>query len=164
MRLRAILVLWLILFWVVLWEAPSAANVLGGAALAVALVLRFPPRNGDRELVVRPVAALRFGAYFARKLVEANAVVAWEVLTPRNRIAEGIVAVPLPEGPPGLTALVADAVSLTPGTLTLEVRSDPPALFVHVLHLESPERTRAEVLALDRRARAAFAPAPEPAS
>ena len=113
---------------------------------------------------MRPVPALRFGAYFARKLVEANAVVAWEVLTPRNRIAEGIVAVPLPEGPPGITALVADAVSLTPGTLTLEVRSDPPVLYVHVLHLESPERTRAEVLALDRRARAAFAPAPEAAS
>ena len=32
--------------------------------------------------------------------------------------------------------LIANAVSLTPGTLTLEVRREPPTLYVHVLHLD----------------------------
>jgi multicomponent Na+:H+ antiporter subunit E len=153
---RLVVVTWLTAVWVVLWEGVSAANVLSGLAVAGLLVTVFPVRRASGRVRLRPLAALRFAGYFAVKLVEANAIVAWEVLTPRNRISEGIVAIPLPPGPDGLVALVADAVSLTPGTVTVEVRGRPRVLYVHVLHLESAETTRREVLRLDRLARAAF--------
>ncbi len=161
MTRRIALVPWLVLVWVVLWEGATAANVLSGLLIALALLAAFPPRVRHGSFALRPWAALRFAVYFIGKLIEANAVVAWEVMTPRNRIAEGIVAVPLPPGPTGLVALVANAVSLTPGTLTLEVRSEPTVLFVHVLHLHSATRTRQEIQRLDRLVRAAFAPLPE---
>lgn len=163
MTRRLVLVAWLVVVWTVLWEGATPANLVSGLLVAVALLAVFPPRIRHGSFALRPWAALRFATYFLRKLIEANAVMAWEVLTPHNRIAEGIVAVPLPPGPAGLVALVANAVSLTPGTLTLEVRSDPPVLFVHVLHLQSADRTRHEVQHLDRLARAAFAPSTEEA-
>jgi hypothetical protein len=44
---------------------------------------------------------------------------------------------------------VANAVSLTPGTLTLDVDPDPPVLYVHVLHLRDVDRLRREVAPLE---------------
>jgi len=154
---RVVLVVWLTAVWVLLWEGLTPANVLGGLAVAVGLVLLFPPRHrGGRR--VRPLALLRLAGHFAVKLVQANVVLAWEVVTPRNRINEGIVAVPLDEEEDGILTLVANAVSLTPGTLTIEVRRAPTVLYVHVLHLHSREAARAEVRTLHRLTVAAFPP------
>lgn len=152
---RLVLVTWLTLVWVLLWEGLTPANVAGGLVVATGLVLLFPPRGAGRHRV-RPLALLHLAGHFAVKLVQSNLVLAWEVLTPRNRIVEGIVAVPLDEDADGIITLVANAVSLTPGTLTIEVRRAPTVLYVHVLHLRSREAARAEVLTLHRLAVAAF--------
>jgi multicomponent Na+:H+ antiporter subunit E len=102
------------------------------------------------------VATVRFLAYFLAKLVEASVVVAVEVATPRNRIRTGIVAVPLRGASDALVTLVADAVTLTPGTLTLEVGRQPPTLYVHVLHLRDVEAVRREIRHLEVLAVRAF--------
>lgn len=150
--------IWLVVAWVALWGDPTPANAVAGTAVATGLLLLFPP--GRRPLVaVRPLAALRFAGWFSWKLVEASAVVAWEVVTPRNRIREGVIAVPLRGVAPGLTTLVANAITLTPGTLTLEVRTGPPTvLYVHVLHLRDVDAARREVRHLEALAIRAFAP------
>jgi multicomponent Na+:H+ antiporter subunit E len=56
---------------------------------------------------------------------------------------------------------VADAVTLTPGTLTVEVRREPvPVLYVHVLHLRAVEDVRADVHRLRDLAERAFGSSP----
>lgn len=148
--------LWLVLVWLALWERVSVANVLSGALAAAAVLVLFRPARVVGTGGFRPVAAVRFAFYFLWKLIEASGVVAWEVLTPRNRINEGIVAVPVKGATDGLLTLVSNAISLTPGTLTLEVSRNPPVLYVHVLHLRSVERVRREIQHLDRLAIEAF--------
>ena len=157
MRTRLGLAVWLTLVWVLLWGDITIANILGGV-LVSALVLWLFPAAGPRGVAtVRPVAALRFLAYFLYKLVEANAIVAWEILTPSNAgIREAVVAVPVTGASDAVITVVANAISLTPGTLTLEVRKDPAMLFVHVLHLRSIEQTRREVQYLQLLALRAF--------
>jgi len=98
---------------------------------------------------VRPVAVVRFLVVFAWQLVAASAVVAWEVITPRNRINEGIVEIPVRGASDLVTAVVANAISLTPGTLTIEVDRPGARLFVHVLHLRDVEQLRAEIRELE---------------
>jgi multicomponent Na+:H+ antiporter subunit E len=148
--------LWLTVVWVALWEDVSVANVAGGLVVAGALVLAFPPPVRPDAVVVRPLATLRFLAHFTWKLVEASAIVAWEVVTPRNRINEGIVAVPLHTSSDAVVTIVANAVSLTPGTLSVEAHRDPPALYVHVLHLRDIEAVRRDVQRLEALAVLAF--------
>lgn len=150
------IVAWLVAVWVALWGSPSWANLVAGSAVGVGLVTLFPAPEVARTGTVRPLAAARFAAYFAWKLVEASAVVAWEVVTPRNKINQGIVAVPIRGGSDTLVTLVANAISLTPGTLTLEVDDHPPVLYVHVLHLRGVEAVRREVQHLERLAILAF--------
>jgi multicomponent Na+:H+ antiporter subunit E len=150
-------VLWLTAVWVALWGDLTPGNLVGGAVVSTVLVRAFPSAGPGPVGVVRPLAALRFFAYFLYKLVEANFVVAWEVLTPSNEsINEGIVAVPITGASDSVVTLLANAISLTPGTLTIEVRREPPTLYVHVLHLRTVEQTRRQVQELERLALAAF--------
>lgn len=150
MRARLPMALWLVVVWVALWGDLSVANVVGGLLVAVLLLALFPDAGPRRGLTIRPLRLLIFLGYFLGKLIEANAVVAWEVLTPSNAgVREGVVAVPVTGASDAVVTTLANVISLTPGTLTLDVRRDPTVLFVHVLHLKSVEATRAEVHRLE---------------
>lgn len=153
---------WIVVVWVALWGDLSAANVVGGVLVAAVLLRLFPAEGTRGEVVLRLVPALRFAGRFVVDLLRATADVAWDVVTPRSKGAPGVVAVSLPRTGDAVLALVADAVTLTPGTLTLEVerRDGGPVLFVHVLHLGDPDTVRREVRSVHARAIAAFGPSP----
>lgn len=140
---------WLLGVWIALWGRLSVANVMSGLVVVAVLLAAFPRRRHSPGAVLRPLPAAVFLGYFLWKLVEASAIVAWEVLTPGNRVNEGIVAVRIRGVSDGITTVVANTISLVPGTLTLEVRTDPVVLYVHVLHLGDPEAVRREVLHLE---------------
>jgi multicomponent Na+:H+ antiporter subunit E len=94
---------------------------------------------------------LVFAGYFARALVVANAQVVWDVLTPRSRLAPGIAALPLLSRSDLEVTLIANLVTLTPGTLSLAVQRDPPVLYVHGMYAEDPDEFRRELGEMERR-------------
>lgn len=102
---------------------------------------------------------LGFTGYFAGRLVVANVVVAREILTPGSGLAPGIVDLPLRCRTPAEIATFANLITLTPGTLTLEIEREPPMLFVHGMHADDPERFRDQLRDLERRLLAAMRPA-----
>ena len=154
------LLAWLVALWILLWGDLSVANLLGGVAIAV-LVLslgRLPrPDGADADVMrVRPIALVWFGVYVLYKLVESNLVLAWEIITPTNKINNGVVAVPLRTTSPSVMVVVANVITLTPGTMTIEVAGDPPVLYVNVLQLHDVERVRRDLLHLEKLAVRAF--------
>jgi len=147
----------LVAFWVALWGEVTVANVVGGVLIASLVLLVAPlPRPLRGELVMHPVGIAIFVAFFLRELVKASAVVALIVVRRPSSVSPGIVAVPLSSDSDALTTIVADAVSLTPGTLTVEVDSDPPVLYIHVLHLIDVDQVKADVATLERHVTRAF--------
>lgn len=166
----------LVLVWVALWGEPSVGNLLSGVLVAAGISWLFP--SGPRVVThadegsPRFVAGARFLVVFAWALVVATWDVVRDVLRPRLRLAEGIVAVPLVSHSPVIATLVGNAISLTPGTLTVEIggvskaRPVPPAqvgpdrapvvLYVHVLNLSDAEAVRADGRRFERLAVAAF--------
>lgn len=142
--------------WVLLWRDASAGVWMGGILVASSLELvRATAARGAR---IRPLGMLRFlGSYLVR-VIASNLRVAWEVLTPSNeQIREAIVAVPLQTSSASVALLVANAISFTPGSLTIELTVDPFVLYVHVLHFENVEQVRAEVAGLESLAAGAIA-------
>lgn len=147
----------LTVIWVLAWGSASVANVLSGAAVAVALLVLAPdtwPRPGRPR--IRPVAIVAFALKVVVKVIESNVVIAREVLARRSRIRTGVVAVPLPECSDALLTLVTNVLALTPGTIPLEITRDPTVIYVHVLHLRDVEDARAEVQDLAAAAYRAF--------
>lgn len=162
-RRSLIAITWATVVWTALWGSVSVANVLAGVLVGV-LTVAIVPVAADRGGTapgpgIHPWATVRFLGFFLRALVVASAIVAWEVVTPRNRINQGIIRLPLRTRSPGVATVIANAISLTPGTVTLEVAEDPLTLYVHVLHLRQVEHVREDLRELELRALQAFDPA-----
>lgn len=156
------LAVWLVVLWVLLWGEFTPANVLGGAAIALvvlaALPVGEPARLSDGSKAVRfnPIAGIGFLLWLLGQVVMSSLRLAWEVVTPRNSIAMGVVEVRLRGVSEVHTLVVANCITLTPGTITIEATTDPTVLDVHVLHLSDPDAVRREVLALEARVVRAF--------
>jgi multicomponent Na+:H+ antiporter subunit E len=87
----------------------------------------FPPTS----YFAKVAQVTRFVLFFLKELSVASAQVAWQVLRPRLDIHPGIVAVPLDAATDLEITLLSIVISLTPGTLTLEVSPDRRTLYVH---------------------------------
>lgn len=135
----------LVFAWVAVTGEVTVANLLEGAVLAglLVLLLRVPVRR--RVRLERVPKALGLLLYFLKEILLSNASVARILLSPVSSLTPGIVAVPLDlKSDAGITVL-ANLVTLTPGTLSLDVSPDRRTLYVHGLHVEDPEDFRREV-------------------
>jgi len=156
------LIIWLTFVWGLLWGDFGLAGLLSGFGIAVFVVLVARPTgaHGIQLTSFHPVSAVVFLGYFLVQLVESNFQVAWEVITPGFNVNRAIISVPLHVTTDGLITVVGNAITLTPGTLTVDVRRDdpdrPPVLYVHALHLTDVDTLRRDVLRLERLAVRAF--------
>lgn len=81
-------------------------------------------------------------AWFAWKLVLANLRVARDVLLPLRRLKPAILAIPLEPGDERILPVISNGISLTPGSLSLDVSPDRRYLYLHVMHVEDLEDFR----------------------
>lgn len=88
------------------------------------------------------VVLLRFCAYFFWQIIKTNLRVAYEVLTPTHYMRPGILAMPLDAKTDFEIALLANLISLTPGTLSLDVSPDRQYLFVHIMYIRDFEQEK----------------------
>ncbi|MDX1448213.1 MAG: Na+/H+ antiporter subunit E [Acidimicrobiia bacterium] len=159
---RLITLVWLVAVWVMLWESLSWANLLGGVAVAIVVMRLVPSHRVDSPVGFRPVAFLRLISHFVGQLVVASAKLSWEIFTPRNTINPAVVTVQLTTDVGGILAMVANMVSLIPGTVTLDADLERRTLTMHVLHLTTLDAARDSVATLEQLALAAFPPAQPP--
>ncbi len=148
-RPRWVQAVFLMAVWCTLWGEVTWANLLSGVVV-VTVALAWCPRP-DRRHRVHPIAAVRFGVTFLWLLVTSSIAVTATVIRPTpGRLRAGVVLCPLSTDDPLVATIVADAITLTPGTLTLDVHEQPPAVEVHVLGLGDPDEVRADVAGLER--------------
>ncbi|MBA3324592.1 MAG: Na+/H+ antiporter subunit E [Rhodobacteraceae bacterium] len=100
-------------------------------------------------LLLRPYYILRLFALFCWDLLISSLQVARAVLTPGESVAPRFVIVPLKAARSDLEiALVANYITLTPGTLTVDVSPDRRTLLIHsLLAGSSGDGVRADVAA-----------------
>ena len=111
-------------------------------------------------LPARSWALLRFSFWYLGQFVQANLAVARYILAPRPGEVPGIVRVPLRSSTENHLAWLTGLVSLTPGTLVLEVDSSLPAMYVHGLQAPDAEALRHQVQDLEERLLAVVHPRP----
>ncbi|SDQ19530.1 Na+/H+ antiporter subunit E [Actinopolyspora saharensis] len=97
---------------------------------------------------IRRLAALVLT--FADQLVRANFEVTRTVVTP-GTVEAAVLALDLETDNPWLITTLANLVSLTPGTLTLDVAEDRGSIYVHVLATRPLEERREDLRRMQRR-------------
>lgn len=159
--MRPVTVVWLVLLWAALWGDLAPGTVLAGLLVGVAVVvlcrtwLPAPATRPARRARPGRVAVLL--GVFLRDLVVSSVSVARIVLRRNPAPEPAIVVLGLRSTDPVVAALVANGITLTPGTLTIDVDPDARRIEVHVLDLGDPEgpaaaALRADVAALEERA------------
>ena len=147
----------IMLVWLLLWDTFQVANVASGILVALVVLKVVPgPRFDVRPPVLRPIATVRFLCRVSIDLVRANLAVAREIVSKESSVNTAVVAVPLPDTSPGLLTVVASVLSLSPGTMPIEVIDDPGTIYIHVLQLRDIEAKRREVQHLTALAVRAF--------
>lgn len=141
--------------WLALQGEATLSNALAGLAVAAVVVaVASPPTVAQHRL--RPLPAVRLAGLVAWSLVTSSAQVARTSLAPTDRrLRAGIVRIELPGATPLVTTIVANLISVTPGTLTVDATPDG-VLHVHALGLDDPDELRATVAALHRHTTAAL--------
>lgn len=137
----------LALAWCALSGELTAAAALEGFVLGwlALFVARVQPALSLADALARLPAALRLLGFFLWELVVANANVALSVLFPARRVHPAIVAVPLDVRSDAGITLLANLVTLTPGTLSVDVSSDRTTLYVHALSARDPAELVREI-------------------
>jgi multicomponent Na+:H+ antiporter subunit E len=135
----------LALAWAALQGEITLANLATGYIVGYA-ILALLAKGGvmPSTLVSRTVRALQLAAFFAREILIANFRVAADVLR-GNRFAPAVVAIPLDITTEGEILLLSLLINITPGSVTIDLSDDRHTLYVHVMHMNSPEETRREI-------------------
>jgi multicomponent Na+:H+ antiporter subunit E len=153
------LLVWLVLVWMLLWGTWSWANLISGIllALAVTVLLPLPPVVGGTRL--HSVALLVFLGHFFLDLVLSAAQVAWQTFRPGGIRHSAIIRVQMRTDSDLLLTIVAESLTLVPGSLVIDMDRQQRTLSLHILHVRDMadvERRRAAVLAEEERVVRAF--------
>jgi multicomponent Na+:H+ antiporter subunit E len=134
------------LAWAALQGEVTLGNLLVGYGLGYA-VLALLQKGGvlSESFKNRFARALSLAAFFIRELLVANVRVALDVLSPRTTIQPAVVAVPLDVTSDAEILLLSALINITPGSVTIDLSEDRKTLFVHVMHMSSPEASRLEI-------------------
>ena len=103
------------------------------------------PLYGKTSYFERLTGVLRLIGYFGKELLVSNLKVLWDVITPRHISRPGIIGLPLDARTDVEIMLVANLISLTPGTLSLDLSDDKRVLYIHVMFLDDIEKTRQQI-------------------
>ncbi|WP_437922262.1 Na+/H+ antiporter subunit E [Sphingobacterium sp. LRF_L2] len=138
--------------WVALTGSMYYTNFLFGFMLGF-FVLWIMNRNEiDQRYFYRVPKIISFILYFIFEVVKANVQVAFDVVTPKYFFKPGIVKYPLQASTDFEINLLTTMLSLTPGTLILDISEDKKTMYIHVMYLSDPEKfVKQTKMGLERR-------------
>ena len=129
----------LTLIWVFLTGEYNFNNFLFGFILSFIILWilsGLEDKSSKKYFKIVP-RILSFFFFFIWELTKANIQVAYEVVTPKFNMKPGVVALPLDAKSDLEITLLANLITLTPGTLALDVSTDRSVLYVHGMYVEN---------------------------
>jgi multicomponent Na+:H+ antiporter subunit E len=139
----------LALLWMLLTGKATLLSFGVGFALGFGLLALLRPIFPGSRYVPRVFAAVQFGLIFLRELLLANLAIARAVLVGRNEeLNPNFITYDVSGLSRAEIFLLSQCISLTPGTLTVEVSEDFTTLVLHVFDVPDPDAVRR---AIDRK-------------
>lgn len=135
MRTQFLLNLILTFVWVALTGGFEYANFIFGFILSFGIMWMISSKGDGRKYFNLVYKVISFILYFLYELIKANLQVAYDVITPTMYMTPGIVRLPLEAKTDLEITLLANIISLTPGTLSLDVSDDRKVLYIHAMYI-----------------------------
>lgn len=129
----------LTIVWVALTGNMEVSNFIFGFVITFIILYIISNKKARKGYFSRIPNIIIFIGYFIVELIKANLQVAFDVVTPKNYMKPGIVGIPLDAKTDLEITLLANIITLTPGTLSLDVSTDKKVLYVHSMYIDDPE-------------------------
>lgn len=142
---QPIMTLMILGLWMVLASSPSLGNLLLGTILGLAIPWLTQSFWPGRPRVVRPLRGVLLFVRVVGDILIANWQVARLVIGPLERLRPAFVEIPIEIDDPFIATLLGSIVSLTPGTVSIEIDRERRILMVHALDVEDKSETIAKI-------------------
>jgi multicomponent Na+:H+ antiporter subunit E len=117
----------------------SLANLVVGFVLGYLVLRLMYGILPDSGYFLRVRRVITFMVFTISEIIRANLRISRDVLTPSHTMRPGIVAVPLDVEKDNEILLLTTLISLTPGSLVLDVSNDRRVLYIHAMHVRDRE-------------------------
>ena len=127
--------------WSALWGSFTMAQFLVGFGVGfVTLLITQPLFGAPSGYYLRAWRVVRLILYFLYDLLLSSFRVAYDVLTPTDYSNPALLEMPLDVKSDIEILLVTNLISLTPGTLSIDITPDRKTLIVHAMFADNPEQ------------------------
>ncbi len=126
----------LALVWTAVTATFSFENLIIGLILGYIVLLVVGPAIDQSGYTRRVYKAITLFLFFIKELFVSSIRVAKDVMRPGFHMKSGVVAIPLDVTGNLEITLLANMISLTPGTLSLEVSDDRKFLYIHAMYID----------------------------
>lgn len=148
------------LVWMALTGDFSAGNFLVGVLISTLARWVMAPAGGGAPVMayLRKIWQwVRFLGFFIYELTLASLRITWDIMTPRHRMRPAILGIPLDITTDEEITTLANLITLTPGTLSLDISSDRSVLYIHAMYVEDVEQFKRDIKErLERRVKELF--------
>lgn len=126
--------------WAALMGSMSLFTLCSGFVLGFLILWLLQPLTGGPDrYYLRVYYWIRLIVMFHYELLVSSLSVLWDVVTPRHRARPAIIEMPLDVQSDAGILLVTNLISLTPGTLSIDVTEDRKTLIVHAMFADDPD-------------------------
>ena len=98
-----------------------------------------------RKILIKPFWLVWFVLFYLVELFLANLRVAHDVITPGYHMKPGIIAIPLDAKSDLEIIILSNLITMTPGTLSLDVSTDRRVLYIHAMYIDDLEGLRSKI-------------------
>ena len=134
-----VLSLLLLVVWLLLVRSYAFGQFVLGGSLAILIPLLTHRFWDARPRISKPLALLRFVLRVLGDIVVANFEVAYLIANPWRRMKPHFIEYPLMLEDRFPITLLASTISLTPGTVSANLRLDGKSLLIHALDVDNEE-------------------------
>lgn len=131
--------------WCLLHNELTLQQFVVGYLIGAGIMLFFIRVFHEELYFYKVLIGVRLLVFFLKELLLANLAVLTQVLAVRPNPRSGIIAYPLELRSDILITLLANMITLTPGTLSVEVSPDRRFLFIHVLNIADLEEEKRKI-------------------
>lgn len=135
--------LWLI--WLLLNNTVALGHVVLGALLAIFIPWFSAGFWQEKVTIRRPWLLVKYVFVVIYQILVANMMVARLILTNQEKLHPGFLSMPLELTSPLAISLLANTISLTPGTVSCDLSEDQKSLLIHALHIEDADAIITEI-------------------
>ena len=136
MQKRFLLNVVLMVIWLALTGVFTYINMFIGFAISYFILWILSRSSEDKRYFTIVFKVLGFFFFFLYEMLKANWQVAYEVMTSNLHMKPGIVKIELEAKTDLEITLLSNLISLTPGTLVVDISDDRKVMYVHGMYLE----------------------------